>query len=136
MAGQARRWDIEKVRTTCPFCGTGCNFDLAVKDKKIIGVLSDTDAPVNGRSLFVKGRFGWDYIYNEKRGKISIEKYEGTGGDIIIPALIPLALRGVRYRVSSVAALLKRNIFIYGLGGLLLPFVCIKIIDMIIGLIK
>jgi len=67
MAGQARRWDIEKVRTTCPFCGTGCNFDLAVKDKKIIGVLSDTDAPVNGRSLCVKGRFGWDYIYNEKR---------------------------------------------------------------------
>ncbi len=55
---------------------------------------------------------------------------------VIIPALIPLALRGVRYRVSSVAALLKRNIFVYGFGGLLLPFVCIKIIDMLIGLIK
>lgn len=55
---------------------------------------------------------------------------------LIIPALIPLALRGVRYRVSSVSALLKRNVFIYGLGGLLLPFVCIKLIDMIFGIIR
>lgn len=67
MAGEARRWDIDRVRTTCPFCGTGCNFDLAVKEGKVIGVLSNPDAPVNGRSLCVKGRFGWDYIYNEKR---------------------------------------------------------------------
>lgn len=67
MAGQARRWEIDRVQTTCPFCGTGCNFDLAVKNGKIIGVLSNPEAPVNGRSLCVKGRFGWDYIYNKKR---------------------------------------------------------------------
>jgi formate dehydrogenase alpha subunit len=48
-------------------CGTGCNFDLAVKDGKVIGVLSTPDAPVNGQMLCVKGRFGWDFIYNEKR---------------------------------------------------------------------
>lgn len=67
MHGQGRRWDIDRVRTTCPFCGTGCNFDLAVKDGKVIGVLSNPEAPTNGRSLCVKGRFGWDFIYNEKR---------------------------------------------------------------------
>lgn len=67
MAGQARRFNIDRVQTTCPFCGTGCNFDLAVKDGRVIGVLSNPDAPVNGRSLCVKGRFGWDFIYNEKR---------------------------------------------------------------------
>jgi NADH-quinone oxidoreductase subunit G len=67
MSGKARRWEIEKVRTTCPFCGTGCNFDLAVKDGKVIGVLSTPEAPVNGQMLCVKGRFGWDFIYNEKR---------------------------------------------------------------------
>ncbi|MFJ2720202.1 potassium-transporting ATPase subunit KdpB [Streptomyces sp. NPDC087437] len=51
---------------------------------------------------------------------------------LIIIALIPLALRGVRYRPSSAAALLSRNIWIYGLGGLVLPFLGIKAIDLII----
>ncbi|MDI1458691.1 potassium-transporting ATPase subunit KdpB [Streptomyces sp. ATE26] len=51
---------------------------------------------------------------------------------LIIIALIPLALRGVRYRPSSAAALLNRNIWIYGLGGLVLPFLGIKAIDLIV----
>ncbi|MFE2596707.1 potassium-transporting ATPase subunit KdpB [Streptomyces sp. NPDC059396] len=51
---------------------------------------------------------------------------------LIIVALIPLALRGVRYRPSSASALLSRNIWLYGLGGLVLPFVGIKVIDLII----
>ena len=51
---------------------------------------------------------------------------------LIIIALIPLALRGVKYRSMSAAALLRRNLLIYGLGGLVLPFVGIKIIDVII----
>lgn len=51
---------------------------------------------------------------------------------LIIPLLIPLALRGVRYRVKSVSALLIRNILIYGLGGLLLPFIGIKLIDLLL----
>ncbi|MEU1630903.1 potassium-transporting ATPase subunit KdpB [Streptomyces sp. NPDC020096] len=54
---------------------------------------------------------------------------------LIIVALIPLALRGVRYRPSSAAALLSRNIWIYGLGGLVLPFIGIKLIDLIIQFI-
>jgi K+-transporting ATPase ATPase B chain len=55
---------------------------------------------------------------------------------VIIPLLIPLALRGVRYRPSSATALLRRNLLIYGLGGLVLPFIGIKLIDMIISLLK
>jgi K+-transporting ATPase ATPase B chain len=51
---------------------------------------------------------------------------------LIIIALIPLALRGVRYKPSSASAMLRRNIWIYGFGGLILPFACIKIIDLII----
>jgi K+-transporting ATPase ATPase B chain len=51
---------------------------------------------------------------------------------LIIVALIPLALRGVGYRPLSAAAALQRNLFIYGLGGLVVPFVAIKIIDVII----
>ncbi len=51
---------------------------------------------------------------------------------LIIVALIPLALRGVRYRPSSATAMLRRNIWIYGLGGIVLPFLGIKLIDVII----
>ena len=51
---------------------------------------------------------------------------------LVIVFLIPLALRGVRYRPVGAAALLRRNLAIYGLGGLLVPFVGIKLIDWIL----
>jgi K+-transporting ATPase ATPase B chain len=51
---------------------------------------------------------------------------------LIIVALIPLALRGVRYRPSSASAMLRRNLWIYGVGGLIVPFIGIKAIDLII----
>jgi len=54
---------------------------------------------------------------------------------LIIIALIPLALRGVKYRPLSAAALLRRNLLIYGLGGLIVPFIGIKIIDVIISVL-
>jgi len=54
---------------------------------------------------------------------------------VIIVVLIPLALRGVRFKPVSAVSLLKRNLMIYGLGGLITPFAGIKIIDMIIGLL-
>jgi K+-transporting ATPase ATPase B chain len=54
---------------------------------------------------------------------------------LIIVALIPLALRGVRYTPSSAAKLLSRNLWIYGLGGLVVPFLGIKVIDLVISLI-
>jgi K+-transporting ATPase ATPase B chain len=51
---------------------------------------------------------------------------------LIIVALIPLALRGVRYRPSSASAMLRRNLWVYGVGGLILPFAFIKLIDLIV----
>ncbi len=54
---------------------------------------------------------------------------------LIIVALIPLALRGVRYRPSSAAAMLRKNLWIYGVGGLIIPFIGIKLIDLIIQFI-
>jgi K+-transporting ATPase ATPase B chain len=51
---------------------------------------------------------------------------------LVIVVLIPLALRGVKYRPMSAAALLRRNMLIYGLGGLVVPFIGIKLIDVII----
>ncbi len=52
---------------------------------------------------------------------------------LIIVALIPLALRGVTYRAVGAAALLRRNLLIYGLGGIIVPFVGIKAIDLAVS---
>jgi len=53
---------------------------------------------------------------------------------IIIPMLIPLALKGVAYKPIGASALLRRNLFIYGLGGIMVPFMGIKLIDMVVAL--
>jgi K+-transporting ATPase ATPase B chain len=52
---------------------------------------------------------------------------------LIIPALIPLALKGVKYRPVGAGAVLRRNMLIYGIGGILLPFAGIKAIDMLLA---
>ena len=54
---------------------------------------------------------------------------------LIIVALIPLALRGVRYRPASAQSMLRRNLVIYGIGGLIIPFIGIWAIDLIVQLI-
>jgi K+-transporting ATPase ATPase B chain len=55
---------------------------------------------------------------------------------LIIPALIPLALKGVKYRPVGAAPILRRNMLIYGVGGILLPFVGIKLIDMLLAAVN
>ena len=52
----------------------------------------------------------------------------------LIPILIPLALRGVQYKPIGASALLRRNLLIYGVGGVIVPFVGIKLIDLLVGL--
>jgi K+-transporting ATPase ATPase B chain len=53
---------------------------------------------------------------------------------LIIPALIPLALKGVAYKPIGASALLRRNLFVYGLGGVIIPFIGIKAIDLVVAL--
>jgi len=53
---------------------------------------------------------------------------------IIIPALVPLALKGVSYTPIGASALLRRNLLVYGLGGVIVPFIGIKLLDMVVGL--
>jgi len=64
-----QKWlgQAEKVRTTCVYCGVGCSFDLNVRDDEIVRVTSAEDAPVNGMSLCVKGRYGYDFIHHPDR---------------------------------------------------------------------
>jgi predicted molibdopterin-dependent oxidoreductase YjgC len=65
--GAGRASQVTKVRSTCSYCGVGCNFDLNVRDGKIVRVTSAEDAPVNGMALCVKGRYGYDYVHHPDR---------------------------------------------------------------------
>ena len=63
-----RPWEIQKVRTTCGYCGVGCQIDLNVHDGKIISVTGNQDyGTPNQGSLCVKGRFGMDFIHSPER---------------------------------------------------------------------
>lgn len=65
--GMGRTWETTKVRTTCPYCGVGCQLWLHVKDGRITKVTGVKDAQPNRGRLCVKGRFGYDFIYSEER---------------------------------------------------------------------
>ncbi len=76
LRAKARTWEVKKVRTTCPYCGTGCSFDLNIKDGKVVGVTS-CDGEVNGRALCVKGRFGFGFIHHPDRLTAPLIKKDG-----------------------------------------------------------
>jgi len=65
--GKARRWETRKVRTTCPYCGVGCQLELHVKGDQIIRVTGVEGAQPNQGQLCVKGRYGYDFIYSKDR---------------------------------------------------------------------
>lgn len=67
-----------KVKTTCPYCGVGCNFDINVKDNTIIGVTANLTSVVNGRLACVKGRFGLDYVHSPERLTTPLIKENGV----------------------------------------------------------
>ncbi len=73
-----RPWADTKIRTTCPYCGVGCQQWLHVKDDRIVKVTGvEEGAPNNGR-LCVKGRFGYDFIYSQERLKTPLIRENGV----------------------------------------------------------
>ena len=75
--GKGRTWEFTKVKTTCNYCGVGCNFDFNIKDGKIVKVTSNPESVVNGINLCVKGRFGYDYIHSKDRLTTPLIKRNG-----------------------------------------------------------
>ena len=63
---KGRQVQTEKVQTTCPYCGCGCQLTLHIRDGRIVGVTSPEDG-VNSGYLCSKGRFGYDFVHSEKR---------------------------------------------------------------------
>jgi formate dehydrogenase major subunit len=75
--GKARTWETEKIRTTCPYCGVGCQTWLHVTDGEIVKVTAVDDGPPNFGRLCVKGRFGYDFQASPERLTAPLIKKEG-----------------------------------------------------------
>jgi predicted molibdopterin-dependent oxidoreductase YjgC len=75
---QGRPWELKKIRTTCPYCGVGCQQWLHIKDGRIAKVTAVEDAEPNQGRLCVKGRFAYDFIYSEDRLKTPLIKENGN----------------------------------------------------------
>lgn len=58
---------MENIKTTCPYCGTGCGIDLVCKNGRVIGANGTTKHHVNDGELCLKGMFGWEFINSSKR---------------------------------------------------------------------
>ena len=67
MEAAMREDRIEKTKTVCTYCGVGCSFEVWTKGRDILKVQPSADAPVNGVSTCVKGKFGWDFVNSEER---------------------------------------------------------------------
>ncbi|MEW6095894.1 MAG: NADH-quinone oxidoreductase subunit NuoG [bacterium] len=68
---KARIWELKEVKTICPFCSTGCQINLGIKDNKILRVTSD------GGNLCSKGRFGFEYVHSDQRITTPLIKKDG-----------------------------------------------------------
>jgi predicted molibdopterin-dependent oxidoreductase YjgC len=76
-SGKGRMLYVKRVKTTCSYCGTGCNFYLNVKGNKVISVTSAYDAPVNKGNLCIKGRYGYDFIHSPERIRTPLIRTNG-----------------------------------------------------------
>ena len=75
--GRGRPWELTQVRTTCPYCGVGCQMDIHVKDNRIVKITGADTIPNQGR-LCVKGRFGWQFINHPDRLTTPLIKENGA----------------------------------------------------------
>ncbi len=74
---KGRWWELEKVETTCPYCGVGCTLELYVKDGQIVKVRGAEHGVENKGSLCVKGRFGYDWVNSSERLTTPLIKRNG-----------------------------------------------------------
>ena len=93
-----RSTKINKTKTVCTFCGVGCSFEVWTKDRHILKVQPSSDAPVNGISTCVKGKFGWDFVNSEER----ITKPLIRKGDMFVEATWEEALEVVAANMSHI----------------------------------
>lgn len=72
-----RPWEAKKIRSTCSYCGVGCQIDFHVKENRIVNITGAEDTPPNYGSLCVKGRFGFNFVHSTDRLTTPLIKENG-----------------------------------------------------------
>ncbi len=108
--GRGRPWEVEKVKTICPYCSTGCSVYLHVKDGQIIGAGPDRNSPVNRGQLCIRGRFGWDFIHSTERLTRPLVKQDGVFVEVDWDEALDRVVAGLenvicRYGAAALAGL-------------------------------
>ncbi|NWF93627.1 MAG: molybdopterin-dependent oxidoreductase [Syntrophaceae bacterium] len=108
---KGRRWQLDRVQTTCTFCGCGCQLELnSLADRKVVKVTTKGEAGVNQGSLCVKGRFGYDFVNHPERLQRPLVKRSG----VFVEASWEEALALVATRLREV----KEKYGGQGIGGI------------------
>jgi formate dehydrogenase major subunit len=97
-----RTWQEEKkIRTTCPYCGVGCQQMLHVNNGRIIKVSGVEDAEPNKGRLCVKGRYGYDFIYSDERLKTPLIRENGRFREASFDEAIRLVVKKFRQIIAE-----------------------------------
>lgn len=89
---------IKKTKTVCTYCGVGCSFEVWTKDREILKVQPLEEAPVNGISTCVKGKWGWDFVNSEER----LTKPLVRQGDMFVETTWEEAIRVVASKLKAI----------------------------------
>jgi len=95
---RSRVWYMDEHKIICPYCGCGCTTNLSLREGKIIRARGKEGVGINDGDLCTRGRFGFDYIYSEKRLTTPLIRKEGT----LIPTSWEEALEYVAQRLESI----------------------------------
>ncbi len=93
---KARSWEEKKVRTTCTYCGVGCQLYLHTKDDEIVRVTGVEDKAPNFGSLCVKGRFGYEFINHPDRLRAPLVKKDGEFVEVSWKEALDVASNGLK----------------------------------------
>ncbi len=98
MESAMRKSKIKRTKTVCTYCGVGCSFEVWTKDREILKIQTTEEAPVNGISTCVKGKWGWDFVNSEER----ITKPLIRNGDEFVEATWEEALSLIAEKLTSI----------------------------------
>jgi formate dehydrogenase major subunit len=98
MEAAMRKSRIKRTKTVCTYCGVGCSFEVWTKDRHILKIEPQAEAPVNGISTCVKGKWGWDFVNSEERLKKALIRK----GDEFVEATWDEALNLVATKLGAI----------------------------------
>lgn len=98
---QGRPWEIQKMQTTCPYCGVGCQLDLHMKGEQITKITGTEDGKPNQGRLCVKGRYGYDFIYANDRLTTPLIKKDGVFHEATWDEALDLVANKIKAVIAS-----------------------------------